>query len=373
MNVFTFELKKIFFSKRFLWLTIILVIGILLLFLRNYMFQNEILKEGLREIDAQISKTQENARSHRIVLEQVSDDEEEQQKEAINLEIRDQLYHLVTNFEKNDWVQNLRLQNDIWQKTISYREQGGEAMLSIEEMEENIAFNEELIRRGIAPEHAVYSIASPNFTKQIMDIWIHGGALFLLLVVVGETMAVEFEQHSIKLLFTQPLSKKLVVLSKFGTALSTYIVLLIITFLTAGGISLVVGEKGSWNYPVMIANQDAIEFMSISSYMLKSGTMTSILALFTIALLIFYSLYMKKIYPTFIALIATFALGYAITSVMDWQVLRWFNPFINIWPSKTLLGAYSASWYGAIPVTLLLTVLIYLASVQKMKKSYIES
>ncbi len=49
MKLLTFELKKVFFSKKFIYLLLLIIIGIGALFLRNITFQEYIEKEELRE------------------------------------------------------------------------------------------------------------------------------------------------------------------------------------------------------------------------------------------------------------------------------------------------------------------------------------
>lgn len=372
MTLFLFELKKLLFSKKTIAILTVLIAFIILLFVRNFSFQPLIAKEERQAIDAQIRTSQANGRAHILMLEKNPEDEKQKELQSVNLQIRDPLYDLASTYSYENWEENLKVQNKIWRTTLDYKELGGESPFSRGEIIQKITLNEELLKQGIRPEYAAYSIATPNFMKQVVDIWIFGGALILLVLLVGEILSSEYEGHSINLLFTQPFKKMFIVMGKFGSAFILYVFALIITLLTAVIVSFLFGDKGSFSYPILIEKNHSMEFVSIGQYMTKGLVITTSLILLVIALILLYSLYLKRTMSTITALLGTFAIGYVLTAFIHWNSLDWLNPFLNMLPNDLILVQNGRTWYEAIPVTLLLTGIVYGWGIRKVKNSRME-
>lgn len=371
MKLLLFEFKKIFFSKRFLYIMSLLVIGIALLFVRNVTFQSYIVKEENKRIDSQSKASQANARAHRIALENDPENEEQLKLQKMNSEIRDQLYELIGIASSKDWESKLTLQNEIYANTLAYKKEGGDFPLSDKEIRESIAMNEKLLKEGIPPEHAVYSMALPNFMKQIVDLFIHFGAFILLILIIGESLSGEYENHSINQLFTQPLKKTKIIMSKFWSAVLLYIVMLGVVLSSALLIGFAFGKKGSFNYPVLLEKNNAIEFTTISSYMTKGLLIVSVAIIMVIALYLLYSLLFKQTLATLAVLLLTLAAGYFISTFVTWGPFSWFNPFANLLPSNMILLQNDHLWYQAIPVTLGVAVVLYILASRKIHTSKI--
>lgn len=369
MNLFIFEAKKVLFSKKFLFVLGLLIVSIILLFFRNMSFQSHVEKEERLAIDNQVKTSQSNGRIHQRALEGYPDDEKQQLLQEINLQIRDQLYSLSSTFSAIDWQRNVAMQNDILAKTLTYKKEGGESPLSKKEILQTIAMNEELLERGIRPENETYSLAVPNFMKQVVDVWLHGGALIFLVLLIGETMSSEFENHSIKLLFTQPLKKSALISSKFWSSVVVYVLALLVLLITAIGISALFGDKGSLSYPILIEQNQSMVFIGILEYMIKGLIITTSLVFLVIVLTLLYSLYLKKRMSTLAALLGTFAIGYGLTLTIQWSPFTWLNPFAYLMPSELVQSQNNRFWHQAIPITLLLTVIVYGWSTWKVKKS----
>ena len=369
MTLFLFELKKLLFSKKTIAIFTVLIAFVLLLFVRNLSFQSLIAKEERQAIDAQIRTSQANGRAHILMLEKNPEDEKQKELQSVNLQIRDPLYDLASTYSYENWEENLKVQNKIWGTTLDYKELGGESPFSRGEIVQKITLNEELLKQGIRPEHAAYSIAAPNFMKQVVDIWIFGGALILLLLLVGDILSSEYEGHSVNLLFTQPIKKTYILMGKFWSACILYVLALVITLVTAASVSFLFGDKGSFSYPTLIEQNQRVGFVSIGKYMTEGLFITTSLILLVIALILLYSLYLKQTMSTLAALLGTFAVGYALTALIDWNSLAWLNPFLNMLPNDLILGQNGRTWYEAIPVTLLLTVIVYGWSIRKVKNS----
>ena len=152
----------------------------------------------------------------------------------------------------DDWESKLTLQNEILMQTVEYKEEGGDHPLSYKEISHTLALNQKLLDEGIMPEHETYSIAWPNFMKQVVDLFISLGALIIILLLIGETLSSEFENHLINLLFTQPLKKTQIIMSKFWSSVILYLFTTVILLASTMVIGFVFGEKGTFNYPLLI-------------------------------------------------------------------------------------------------------------------------
>ena len=371
MTVFQFELKKLLFSRKFLLIMLFLMIGVLLLFIRNYTFQEEIIKEELRAIDQQIQMSRTNSKVHLAQLDQDPNDHEAQQMDKANDEIYTALYELLSLYTEGNWQQNLQLQNDIWEKSIMYSDLGGETVFSKEKMTESIAINEELLTRDIAPEHEHVSITLPNYLSQIIYIWTYGGAFLLFLILMGDVLSVEFDTYSIKLLFTQPLKKSDIIASKFMTAVIAYFMMLLIVVLTSISVSFLFGETGALSYPLLNVQDGTVEFVSIAVYMMRSLVMTTVFILFILALILAYSIVMKNTLVLLGGVVITCFVGYAMTLLPTFESVLWVNPFVYLWPNEQV-NALSKDWYIALPMTIACILCLYFFSKYKIKHTFVE-
>lgn len=283
----------------------------------------------------------------------------------------DQLYDLAAVASTDEWERKLALQNEIYTHTIAYTNGGGDNPLSFKEISNRIALNEQLIKEGIQPEHATYSITMPNFMKQIVDLFIHFGALIILLLMIGETLASEYEQHSISLLFTQPLKKTQIIMSKFWSAVVLYVFMTGLVLLATAVIGLLFGEKGTFNYPVLIERDGAIEFINLTSYMSKGILLVSVVIIMVIPLYLLYSLLLKQTLATLAVLLGTLLVGYGISIFLSGPIFTWLNPLSNLLPSEMILNQNGQVWYQTVPISIILIILFYWIARRKIKTSKI--
>ena len=333
MRLLLFECKKIFYSKKFLYLVVLLVLGIAFLFIRNVTFQSYVQKEEIQNVDKQIKKGQANARHHRISLENDPKNKEQQHLQQINENMQSILYDLSARLTSKDWQTKLMLQNEIYAASLDYKEASGDLPISNKEIEYGIAMNDKLLKEGIPPEiKKTYSIAFPNFMGQVVDLFIHFGAFILLIVIIGETLSGEYENYSINLLFSQPLRKSRIIRNaeNFGSAVLLYAVLMIVVLLATAIIGLIFGDAGSFQYPVLIEKNGGIEFLTISNYMLKGLLIVSASIILVIPLYLLYSLLFKQTLSTLAILLMTFVAGYGLSAFVSWGAFSWFNPFLNL-------------------------------------------
>jgi ABC-2 type transport system permease protein len=369
MRLLSFELKKIVFSKKFLYLMLLIVLAISALFLRNVLFQSYIVKEESEAIQSQIKMSQANSRIHRLALERDPENEDAKKLQALNRPILDGWYELSSLVNSTKWENKLNRYNTIYTATIDYKDEGGEHPLSFKEINQMLALNERLLEEGIMPEHDTYSIALPNYMKHVLDLFTSLGAIIIMLLLIGESLSSEYENHSIKLLFTQPLKKTQIVVSKFWSSVILYFITVGIVLLTVTVIGLIFGKKGTFDYPILIEKNNAIEFLTVSEYMMQAMIVVSVTIVMLIALYLLYSVLFKHTISTLFVLVGTLVAGYALMASISWGPIAWLNPFQYLLPEQTILIQNDHVWYQGIPIILLLTAVFYFAALQKIKTS----
>lgn len=372
MRLLAFELNKILFSKKFLYLIIGIVLAIAFLFIRNIIFQSYIEKQEREEIDELLEVGYGNSKVHNAIVEAEPENKEELERLLVNSELINYLFELRTLIESDDWQAKLALENDYLNKVVVYKELKGEHPYTYGEINHKLALNQELLDKNIPPKHETYSNTLPNFMKQVMSLFVHVGAILIVLLLVGDVMSSEFENRSINLLFTQPLKRTDIITSKFVSSIILYLITTVIIVAAMYLIGLLFGEKGHFNYPIVIEKDHAINFMTITEYMVIAITVVSVTILFVIALCILYSLFFKNTLATLFTVLATLVLGYVLTSFISWSPLSWVNPFQYLLPEEVILYQNGHDWYQGIPMIIFLSIVLYLIARQKVKTSKVD-
>ncbi|MDW0118223.1 ABC transporter permease subunit [Sporosarcina thermotolerans] len=369
MMQFAFELKKILFSKKLLYVYLFIILGVVLLFVRNVTFQPYIEKEENERIGGLIEKSQSLNRMYTAALENNPEDEEMDKLRLINSSMLAKLYE-VREIKSDKWKNRLPIENAFLKEALHFKEEGGDYDLPVGEINKMLAMNHKHLSENIKPRHATYSIALPNFLKLVVDLFMNFGAIIILVILVGEIMTSEFETHSINFLYTQPVNKGNIITGKFFSSILVYFLTAIVLIVATALVGLF-GFKGKYKYPIMIEKNGEIDFITIVDYMGQGLTVISITSIMVIALLLVYSLLFKHTLATIFALLATLVAGYGLSAFIKTPFLFWFNPFQYLLPEERLLVRNGADWYQGIPVILLVTIVLFLIARKKIETSRI--
>ncbi|GIO27288.1 ABC transporter permease [Ornithinibacillus bavariensis] len=372
MRLLSFELKKIVFSKKFLYILIGIVICVAFLMARNIIFESSIEKEARERIDELLESNFSNAKIHQSILEDAPENEEHKELQRLNSAMINNLYETRNLLAPNQFQERLRLQNEYYSTAKEYKEKGGDHSLTFQEISYSLALNEKLLDSNIPPEHEVYSRAFPNFIKQVVDLFISFGAILIVLLLVGEIMSSEFENRSINLLFTQPLNRTHIISSKFWSSIIIYVITIGYLLVVTSIIGYVFGYKGSFNYPIVIEVNQRIELLTISEYMQLAISMVSVSILMIISLCLLLSLFFKHTLATLSGVLGILLAGYGLTTIASWNPLAWFNPFQYLLPGESIQFQNGRVWWQGVPAILVLTAIFYLVARQKIRKSKVE-
>ncbi|WP_252501708.1 ABC transporter permease [Sporosarcina sp. Marseille-Q4943] len=367
MMQFAFELRKVIFSKKLLYVYLFIFLGVALLFIRNVTFQPYIEKEENERIGALIQQSQSLNRMYTAALENNPDDEETNKLRLINSSMLTKLYE-IRAIDMEKWKNKLPIENAFLEETLHFKEQGGEYDLPVGEINKMLAKNHKHLSENVKPRHATYGIALPNFLKLVVDLFMNFGAIIILVILIGEIMTSEFETHSINFLYTQPVNKGNIITGKFFSSILVYF-LTVIVLLTATVLVGLFGFKGKYHYPIMIERNGEIDFITIVQYVGQGLTVISVTAIMVIALLLVYSLLFKHTLSTIFALLATLVAGYGLSAFIKWPFFFWLNPFQYLLPEERLLVRNGTDWYQGIPVILLVTVVLFFIARMKIETS----
>ncbi|WP_217589683.1 ABC transporter permease [Lentibacillus saliphilus] len=367
MKLFPFEFKKMVLSRKFSVLLLIIVACVIALFIRNVAFQPVITENALKDIDDQLQTSDMLLRVHQYKLEEDPENEVEKELKDMLLANINLLNNIKNAVSTDQWQERLIQENALLKGIATYNEAGGEFPLDTSEIVRQYALNEKLLDEHIKPESSTYSMAFPNFMKQVLDFLFHLGAIIMMVILIGDLMTAELEDHSAKFLLTQPLKRRHIITSKFWTAISAYITVLVVLFLTITIIGSIFGNEGTFQYPILIEKNGELAFMTIIEYITFGAIGVSALMITVISLYLFYSLYLKQTVSTLFALLGTLLLGYVATTFISWRFFAWLNPFQYIIPREPLLFQNGTAWYQGLPILFLLSVIFYGLAVRKIK------
>ena len=186
MMQFAFELKKIIFSKKLLYVYLFIILGVALLFVRNVTFQPYIEKEENERIGGLIEKSQSLNRMYTAALENNPEDEEMDKLRLINSSMLAKLYE-IREIKSDKWKNRLPIENAFLKEALHFKEEGGDYDLPVGEINKMLAMNHKHLSENIKPRHATYSIALPNFLKLVVDLFMNFGAIIILVILVGKS------------------------------------------------------------------------------------------------------------------------------------------------------------------------------------------
>lgn len=360
MKLLLFELKKTLFSKRFLYLLLAIILGILILFTRNYIFQSYIEKEREQEIIEEIQYGQSLIRQYQESLTRNQEQPDIQQLQGQIGSIVDVLFQMRSSIGSEDWESQLFLEIDYLDQLTEFQATGGQFPITSSEIKKRIITNNHLLAKGIPPEHETYSIAPPNFMKQIVNLLASAGVIILLLLAIGDLFASEFENRSIHFLFAQPLKKSTIIHAKVWSSILIYVILLVVSLTTSWLVSTLFGSQGTFDYPILMEDLLGPAFLPLHQYIPALLTVISAVAFFVIGLTMSWSLLVKHSLVTLFGVIVTIVISYVITSLF--YLPANINPFQYVLPIESLLNQSKYPWWSAIPVTVGAFVIFYLLS-----------
>ncbi|NHM31279.1 ABC transporter permease [Neobacillus terrae] len=281
------EYKKIFKRKKniiVICLIIVISLGILILNnllnkkyesnkAENYKYQISSINEAI----SQIPREDRNRDSVKKI--------EEEYKNEIKL-----LEQQANAFEKGNWKEELKAQIIFDENQLKNLKTGkaigGEP---IQLIESRIGINKQLIKKNIKPINESSATQGIYFLRNILNILFGFMGVIIMIFIVGDILAIEFDKGTINFLFTQSISREKIVNTKSLVAFSFSIFSIFTVSLFAFLIGSLFWGTGSFDYPISIQREGTSTFINIGQYLTLSGLLFIFVLIFTISVAILIS------------------------------------------------------------------------------------
>jgi ABC-2 type transport system permease protein len=282
-----FEFKKTFMQKKtiiIISLLLLLVLGMLLVYksLDNkyegsklFIYQNrlESLKDG-------INRLPDDQSNEKII------DIKEKYTEDINL-----INNQIDAYKTGNWKKELEIQIELDKRLLqniqSGKVIGGEPVPKIQE---RIELNKEFLLRNIKPVDEDISTQGLYFLKNILNILMGLMGVILLLFLIGDILSSEIENGTIKFLFSQPISRNKIMISKFIAATLIFNLIILLVGLFAFLLSSALFGIGSSDYPILIKKDNLILFTSLIKFIINCIVLFIFISIFAISFIFFLSI-----------------------------------------------------------------------------------
>lgn len=373
MKHFRFEFKKLIWTKKFLIALILLIVAVSLLLYRNILLQDYAKEQKMNETSSFIKFHRNKEFAYERELEIGGNNEEtEMLKEKNEVVLQSALEWSSIEIKDQDWRAILQSEISFLEQAREYKEMGEEHPLDDRELTYRLTLNNELLNKNIPPDYEKYSVALPNFTKQVVDLFVMYGSFFIVLVLISELLSHEFESRSIFFQFTQPLNRANIVLSKFLSAIVMYIILSFVMLLISVVATSIFGKQGYFEYPILIELDGVLQSITITDYLTYALIANAVIIMFMIALYLLYSVLTQHTLLSLFLTTGTILFGYFFTMLINWAPFAWINPFRYVLSTDYILFQNNQVWYQAIPITIVLTIAFLIIAMQKIKKSKVE-
>lgn len=334
-NVIIFELKKFVSSKKnFIFIVVLaLIIGIWVTLnssidtnmndSKEQMMINDI--EGLRG-KISIDDNEDNEAIIKIISKYKNDLKLWQERLAA--------------YQKKDYNEYLRKEIEINEDEIQNKKNGTAiGGRDIEDLENENKINKILIDENLKPINQNVSMEGFNFIRLLGTAPIAIIFMIVMITLTAGTISSEYDRGTWKLLFTQPILRWKIVLGKWISALIINILVITVIptiyFLVLG----IVNGFGAVSYPVQYFIDGTVQYIPISSFVLKEILMAFIIIVF----LTTFSLFISKLNKTTagavsVSIIISVAL-YMLSSSGILKEINIINPFSYVDISNVLSGA----------------------------------
>ncbi|MGL4337950.1 MAG: ABC transporter permease [Turicibacter sp.] len=185
--------------------------------------------------------------------------------EDTNLDI-EALTHMVEAYEQKDWNTYLTYSIQLDQTELTATKAGRRSGPDIYALQDNIDLSTLLLQRNIKPISTSTSMESVNFLILLLQNKLILLFLFVVVLMSSHFISSDFEKETYKLLYTQPISKFKILVSKFSAACiinMTWLITLI------GGSSLILGLMngfGDLNYPTKLYQNGELAYSTAGHY-----------------------------------------------------------------------------------------------------------
>ncbi|MDD6771803.1 ABC transporter permease subunit [Inconstantimicrobium porci] len=342
-NMISFEIKKFFHRKKNIFIIMIFIalsIGFIMI---NSSLENQYKKSEISSIDYSIESLKKDIPDTKDTLKQYPGNKnlevllETQEKEIKIYEKQKEAY---INKDYSTYLKcKIQLDKDevngIENNTIVAPAD------NIENLKNNIKMNSLLLEKKIVPIFTGVSMEGYNFFRIFLNSPFSILIAIVVIILCADVVSSEFDSNTYKLLFTQPVSKSKILISKLLAMiiLSVFILLFVLTifFISLG----IINGFGSSEYPIQYFKNNVIQYIGIGKFIMLEITMLVCMIIFMASLSVFMSSLFKNTSMSMaVSIIISIAL-YMITTKGMLKSIASLNPFAYFDISSVLQGTAS--------------------------------
>lgn len=362
-----FEIKK-FCNRRKNLLVLILFIILSIIFITlNSSLESQLEKSEGASIDLEIQSVEDVLIKTKSEIERIPDNEKlkiinSNYEEELNL-----LKDLKNAYASEDFNKYLESKIQLDKNLLTNIENGNViSSQTPNEISQNIELNTVLLEEGIKPIYTSVSMEGFNFINLFLNNPISILIVIFIIILSSDIVSSEYDSNTYKLLFTQPISKITILLSKLVATLImvsiTLFGIITICFLTLGFTK----GFGDINYPIQFYNNVVTEYISIGKFILFELVLFIILITFISIMSVAISSFSKSTSNSIAVSIIITVSGYMISSKGFFVKFAHLNPFVYFDISNVLKGSLATSYgngninfkYGAITLGLSIIILL---------------
>lgn len=342
-NLISFEIKKFFHRKKNL-ITLVLFAVLIIGFVSiNRNLENSYKKSEIESIDYSISSLNKEIPETKNLLKEYPGNKNLEislatQEKEIKIYEREKEAYI-----SKDFSEYLKCKIEIDKDTLDGIENNTIISPSDnpEELKNKIKINKLLLEKKINPIFTNVSMESFNFCR----LFLNSPFLILIAIIIiiwcADVVSSEFDYNTYKLLFTQPVSKAKILISKLLAAiiLSTIILLLLLAvlFVMLG----VINGFGSGEYPIQFFKDNVIQYINIGKFSILEMIMFIFIIIFIVSLSVGMSALFKNTSMSIAVSIIISVSLYMITTKGMLNSIAEINPFAFFDISSVLQGTAS--------------------------------
>ncbi|MGL5152479.1 MAG: ABC transporter permease subunit [Clostridium sp.] len=337
-SLIRFEIKKFFHRKKnILAIALFLMLSIVYVLL-NINLEGKVNESQKNLINSDIESIEVAIKG--VDLEQVNQSDNEKLREIRNGYEKDLnlLKEKREGFNLEDTKKYL-ISSIEYDKKLVKEVESGEIIYGgdLEELKNNIKINEILLDKNIKPINGSSAMEGFNFIRLFLNNPISILIAILIILLSGDIVSSEYDNNTYKLLFTQPVSKNKIVVSKI---ISTLLLVLTIVFGIIGVIFITLGVTrgfGTINYPVEFYGE-SLEFISIGDLIVYELLLLIMIIVFLTLIAILISTLTKNTTSSISLSIILVVATYMMSSKGLIKAVSHLNPFIYLDISDVIQG-----------------------------------
>ncbi|WAA12803.1 ABC transporter permease subunit [Fervidibacillus halotolerans] len=327
-----FELKKSWRSRKIFLLFLFTLIFVSGLFFRNFLMQEEIKERKLQQLSPLAKEVHEISSEY---TKKLFDNPENTTFQAINdhlIEMQTKLQDLTNAIKYEDWESVPLFELQFLESIQNYQILGGEfKTLQGLELEKAIEKNKILVHNNLPYEDDQYSLSTPNFIKLISTTFMSLLGIVFFIFIIGDLFVEDLEGQTIRTIYTQPIKKWKVILSKYITMLITSVIAVFFIFIISFLCTLLVnGQVGSFQYPQLIEYGNLHElgftYISTGEYLFQWCILFLCVVSFSFAIVILVSVILSNRIGVLFTSVLLILSGVFITNHFD-VLQNHLNPF----------------------------------------------